>query len=82
MGKFMVLFLFLLNKTALPYPQSMFWSKNKKYTYTPAYPSLATYKWSVMVYSLHAHVFDKPRLTLTYFQQQEMDQYLEFQIWK
>ena len=23
------------------YPQSMFWSKNKKYRYTPAYPSFA-----------------------------------------
>ena len=23
------------------YPQSMFWSKNKKNRYTPAYPSLA-----------------------------------------
>ena len=23
------------------YPQSMFWSKNKKSTYTPAYPSFA-----------------------------------------
>ena len=24
------------------YPQSMFWSKNKKKRYTPAYPSFAT----------------------------------------
>ena len=24
------------------YPQSMFWSKNKKNRYTPAYPSFAT----------------------------------------
>ena len=27
------------------YPQSMFWSKNKKNRYTPAYPSFATSKW-------------------------------------
>ena len=26
------------------YPQSMFWNKNKKNRYTPAYPSFATYK--------------------------------------
>ena len=26
------------------YPQSMFWSKNKKNSYTPAYPSFALYK--------------------------------------
>ena len=27
------------------YPQSMFWSKNKKSRYTPANPSFAIYKW-------------------------------------
>ena len=26
------------------YPQSMFWSKNKKNRYTPEYPSFAIYK--------------------------------------
>ena len=26
------------------YPQSMFWSKNKKNRYTPAYPSLVGFK--------------------------------------
>ena len=35
------------------YPQSMFWSKNKKTRYTPAYPS----KWGLRGYSLHGHVF-------------------------
>ena len=27
------------------YPQSMFWSKNKKNRYTPAYPNFALKKW-------------------------------------
>ena len=27
------------------YPQSVFWSKNKKNSYTPAYPSFAIEKW-------------------------------------
>ena len=27
------------------YPQSMFWSKNKKNRYTPAYPSFTIQKW-------------------------------------
>ena len=30
------------------YPQSMFWSKNKKDRYTPAYPSFAILKWGIM----------------------------------
>ena len=33
------------------YPQSMFWSKNKKNRYTPPY------KWGLRGYSLHGHVF-------------------------
>ena len=32
------------------YPQSMFWSKNKKNRYTPAYPSFAIYKRGSMGY--------------------------------
>ena len=39
------------------YPQSMFWSKNKKNRYTPAYPSFAILKWGLRGYSLHGHVF-------------------------
>ena len=39
------------------YPQSMFWSKNKKNRYTPAYPSLAIYTWGSRGYTLHGHVF-------------------------
>ena len=41
------------------YPQSMFWSKNKKnrYMYTPAYPSFAIQKWGSRGYTLHRHVF-------------------------
>ena len=36
------------------YPQSMFWSKNKKNRHTPAYPSFAIYKWGSRGYTLHA----------------------------
>ena len=32
------------------YPQSMFWSKNKKNRSTPAYPSFAIRKWGSMGY--------------------------------
>ena len=39
------------------YPQSMFWSKNKKNRYTPAYPSFAILKWGSRGYTLHGHVF-------------------------
>ena len=38
------------------YPQSMFWSKNKKNRYTPAYPSFSFYKLGYQ-YILHGHVF-------------------------
>ena len=38
------------------YPQSMFWSKNKKNRYTPAYPSYAI-KSGVWGYTFHGHVF-------------------------
>ena len=39
------------------YPQSMFWSKNKKNRYTPAYPSFTILKWGLAGYSLHGNVF-------------------------
>ena len=39
------------------YPQSMFWSKNKKNRYTPAYPSFDIQKWGSWGYALHGHVF-------------------------
>ena len=39
------------------YPQSMFWSKNKKNRYTPANTSFAIQKWDIRGYSLHGHVF-------------------------
>ena len=39
------------------YPQSMFWSKNKKNKYTPAYPTFAIQKWGLRGYTLHGHVF-------------------------
>ena len=29
------------------YPQSMFWIKNKKIRYTPAYPNFAILKWGI-----------------------------------
>ena len=39
------------------YPQSMFWSNNKKNRYTPANPSLTIYKWGSRGYTFHGHVF-------------------------
>ena len=39
------------------YPQSMFWSKNKKNRYTPANPSFTISKWGSRGYTLHGHVF-------------------------
>ena len=30
------------------YPQFMFWSKNKKNRYTPAYPSFTIQKWGLV----------------------------------
>ena len=39
------------------YPQSMFWSKNKKNRYTPANPSFTISKWGLRGYTLHGHVF-------------------------
>ena len=39
------------------YPQSMFWSKNKKNKYSPPYPSFPILKWGSRGYSLHGHVF-------------------------
>ena len=38
------------------YPQSMFWSKNKKQMYTPVHPSFTINKWDVRGYTLHGHV--------------------------
>ena len=35
----------------------MFWSKNKKNRFTPAYPSFAIQKWGSRGYTLHGHVF-------------------------
>ena len=37
-------------------PQSMFWSKNKKNRYTPAYPVLLYKRGVSMEYILHGHV--------------------------
>ena len=39
------------------YPQSMFWSKNKKIMYTPVNPSFTIEKWGVRGCSLHGLVF-------------------------
>ena len=39
------------------YPQSMFYSKNKKNRYTPANPSFTIRKWGLRGYTLHRHVF-------------------------
>ena len=39
------------------YPQSMFWSKNKKNRYTHAYPSFAIKSGVQGGYTLHGHVF-------------------------
>ena len=38
------------------YPQSMFWSKNKKNRYTPTYTSFAILKWGSRGYTFHGHV--------------------------
>ena len=38
-------------------PQSIFWNKNKKNRYTPAYSSFAILKWGSRGYTLHGHVF-------------------------
>ena len=38
------------------YPQSMFWSKNKKNMYTRVNPSFTIFKWGVRGYTLHGHV--------------------------
>ena len=35
----------------------MFWSKNKKNRYTPAYPSFDIQKWGLRGCTLHGHVF-------------------------
>ena len=40
----------------------MFWSKNKKNMYTPAYPSFAIYQWGIWGYILHIYVFMMGRL--------------------
>ena len=39
------------------YPQSIFWSKNKKNRYTPAYPSFTILKWGLTGYLFHGYVF-------------------------
>ena len=39
------------------YPQSMFWSKNKKNRYTPAYPSFTILKCGLRGYTFYGHVF-------------------------
>ena len=39
------------------YPQSMFWSKNKKNRYTPAYPSFTIKKCGLRGKLSHGHVF-------------------------
>ena len=39
------------------YPQSMFWSKNKKNRHPPANPSFAIQKWGLRGHILHGHVF-------------------------
>ena len=38
------------------YPQSMFWSKNKKNMYTRVNPSFTILKWGVRGYTLHGLV--------------------------
>ena len=42
------------------YPQYMFWSKNKKNRYTPAYHNFAISKWGLRGYTFHGHVFLMP----------------------
>ena len=39
------------------YPQSLFWSQNKKNRYTSAYPSFIVRKWGLKGYTFHGHVF-------------------------
>ena len=39
------------------YPQSMFWSKNKKNKCTPSNPSFSIQKWGTRGYTSHGHVF-------------------------
>ena len=39
------------------YPQSMFWSKNKKNRYTPCIPQFCYIKVGYRGYTLHRHVF-------------------------
>ena len=39
------------------YAQSMFWSKNRKNRYIPAYPSFSIQKWGLRGYSFHGLVF-------------------------
>ena len=46
------------------YPQSMFWSKNKKNRYTPAYPSSTIQKWGLRGYSIHVFLM---RIQSSYF---------------
>ena len=48
------------------YPQSMFWSKNKKNMYTPVNPSFTIQKWGVRGYSLHGLVFVMLSFTVDY----------------
>ena len=45
------------------YPQSMFWSKNKKNRYTPLNPSFSIIKWGSRGYILHGHVFVMVKFT-------------------
>ena len=40
---------------------NLFWSKNKKNMYTPAYPNFSILKWGLRGYTLHGHVFLMPR---------------------
>ena len=51
------------------YPQSIFWTKNKKNRYTPAYPSFSIKQWGIMGYTLHGHdiVMHFSHLFLTLF---------------
>ena len=49
------------------YPQSMFWSKNKKNRYTPAYSSFAILKWGSRGYTLHRHVFVMENFPYSFF---------------
>ena len=66
----MLIFLIYLLKTLIvgtrwggsnEYPQSMFWSKNKKNRYTPANPSFTNIK---VGYTFHGHILHDGRLTV------------------